>query len=50
MKRLINSSKNYVLMFVEEQPKYRHDAFQGCDSQFKVKLVQIVDSYKELFK
>jgi hypothetical protein len=50
MKRLINSSKKYILMIVKEQPKDKYDAFQGCDSQFKDKLVEIVDSYKELFK
>ena len=50
MKRLINSSKKYVLVFVKEQPKDKYDAFQGCGSQFKDKLVEIVDSYKELFK
>lgn len=45
MKRLISSSKKYFLMFVKKQPKDNYDAFQGCDSQFKVKLVEIVDSY-----
>lgn len=46
MKRLISSSKKYVLMFIKEQPKDKYDAFQGCDYQFKDKLVEIVDSYK----
>jgi len=50
IKRLINSSKKYVLMFVKEQPKDKYDAFQGCDSQFNDKLIEIVYSYKELFK
>lgn len=46
MKRLINSSKKYILMIVKEQSKDKYDDFQGCDSQFKDKLVEIVDSYK----
>ena len=50
MKRLISSSKKYVLMFVKEQPKDKIDAFKGCDSQLKEKLVKIVDSCKEFFK
>lgn len=37
-------------MFVKEQPKDKTNVFQGFDSQFKDKLVEIVDSCKELFK
>ena len=37
-------------MIVKEQPNDKYDAFQGCDSSFKDKLVKIVDYYKELFK
>jgi len=50
MKRLINPSKKYVPVIVKQQPKDKYDAFQGCDSKLKDKLVEIVDSYKELFK
>ena len=32
MKRLITSSKRYVLMVVKEQHKDQHDAFSGCQS------------------
>lgn len=37
-------------MFIKEQPKYKYGSFQGCDSQYKDKLVEIVYSYKDLFK
>lgn len=37
-------------MIVKEQPKDKYDVFQGCDYQLKDKLVEIVDSYKQLFK
>ena len=32
-------------MFVKEKPKDKYDVFQGCDSHFKEKLVEIVYSY-----
>ena len=50
LKRLINSSKRYFLTSVKKQHQDKYNAFQGCDSQFKEKLVEIVDSYKELCK
>lgn len=37
-------------MIVKEKPKDKYDDFQGCDPQFKDKLFEIVDSYKEFFK
>ena len=50
MKHLIISSKIYVLVVVKEQCKYLHDAFLGCESQFKDSLVKVVDSFQSLFK
>jgi len=37
-------------MVVKEQHKYQHDAFSGCESQFKDRLVKVVDSFQNLFK
>ena len=50
MKRLIISSKRYVLMVVKEQRKDLHDDFSGCESQFKDSLVKVADSFQSLFK
>ena len=50
MKRLISSSKRYVLMVVKEQLKDLHDDFSGCESQFKDILVKVVKSFQSLFK
>lgn len=50
MKRLISSSKRYVLMVVKEQHKDQHDAFSCCESQFKDILVKVVDSFQSLLK
>ena len=45
IKRLISSSKRYVLMVVKEQHKDRQDVSSGCESQFKDRLVKVVDSF-----
>lgn len=50
LKRLINSSKRYFIMVFKKQPKDKYDDFQWCNSQFKVKLVEMVDPYREFFK
>ena len=50
IKRLINSSKRFVLMVVKAHDKDSSDAFKGCDPKLKNGLVEIVDSYDELFK
>ena len=50
MKRLINSSKRFVLMVVKARDKDSSDAFKGCDHKLKNGLVEIIDSFDELFK
>ena len=50
LKRLINSSKRFVLMVVKAHDKYSSDAFKGCDPKLKNGLVEIVNSFDELFK
>ena len=37
-------------MVVKEKHKDQHDAFSGCESQFKDSLVKVVDSFQGLFK
>ena len=37
-------------MIVKEQHKDQHDAFLGCESQFKDSLVKVVDSFQSLLK
>ena len=49
MKHLI-SSRDIVLMVVKEQHKDQHDAFLGCEYQFKDSLVKVVDSFQSPFK
>ena len=50
MKRLINSSKRFVLMVVKAQDKDNSDAFKGYDSKLNNGLVEIVNCSEELFK
>jgi hypothetical protein len=42
MKKLINTNKRYVLMFVREKDVRTSDAFQGCDPSHKKELIDIV--------
>ena len=49
MKRLINSSKRFVLMVVKEHDKDISYAFRGCDPTLKNGLVEKVNSFDNLF-
>jgi hypothetical protein len=42
LKRLINTIKSYVLMFVREKCVKTSDTFQGCDPSHKKELIDIV--------
>ena len=50
MKRLISSSKRYILMSVKEQHKDLNDSFSSCEFQYEGNLVKKVDSFQDLVK
>jgi hypothetical protein len=50
MKRLVNSSKNVLLMIVKSKDVDKYDAFQGCDPNHKNELVIIVSNYDYIFQ
>ena len=50
MKRLINSSKNFVLLMVKQKNDVENESFQGCDSRLKSDLVEVVNQYDEMFQ
>ena len=50
MKRLINSSKNFVLVMFKKKNDVENEAFQGCDSRLKYDLVEVVNQYDEMFQ
>jgi len=50
MKRLVNSSKNFVLLMIKPRNDVDNEAFKGCGSNFKSKLVDVVNQYDEVFQ
>ena len=50
MKRLVNSSKNFVLLMIKPKEDIETEAFQGCDTKFKSDLYEFVTHYDEMFK
>jgi len=50
MKRLIDSSKGYILMVVREEDVETYEDFQHCDPTHKKALYEIVSNYNGLFQ
>jgi hypothetical protein len=50
IKRIINTNKRYVLMFVREKDVRTSDAFQGFDPSHKKELIDIVSKYGDIFQ
>jgi hypothetical protein len=50
MKRLVNASKNCVLLMIKPKEDIETKAFQGCDTKLKSNLFEVVNQYDEMFK
>ena len=50
MKRLINASKNFVLMIVKAKDVEQTESFKGCDPKLKKDLIKVVFDYDILFQ
>lgn len=50
MKRLVNSSKNFVLMIVKAKEDEKSEAFKGCDPKHKSEMVKVISAYDDLFQ
>jgi hypothetical protein len=50
MKRIVNASKDFVLMIVKEKDMDKYDAFKGCDPEHKDELVKVISNYDEIFQ
>jgi hypothetical protein len=50
MKRLVNASKNFVLLMIKPKNDIENKAFQGCDTKLKSDLYEVVNQYDEMFK
>ena len=49
MKRLINASKNFVLMIVKVENVEQTESLKGCDPKLKKDLIKVVFDYDILF-
>ena len=50
MKRLVNASKNFVLLMIKPKDDIENEVFQGCDTKLKSDLYEVVNQYDEMFK
>jgi hypothetical protein len=50
MKRLVNASKNFVLLMIEPKNDIENEALQGCDTKLKSDLYEVVNQFDEMFK
>jgi hypothetical protein len=50
MKRLVNASKNFVLLMIKPKNDVENEAFEGCDSKLKSSLYEVVNQYDDMFK
>ena len=48
MNRLVNASKNYVLLMIKPKENVEKEAFQGCDSKLKSDLYEVVNAHGEM--
>jgi hypothetical protein len=50
MKRLVNASKNFVLLMIKPKNDVENEAFQGCDTKLNSNLFEVVNQYDDMFK
>ena len=50
MKRLMNVSKNFVLLMIKAKDIVESEAFSGCYSKIKHELVEVVNTYDKIFQ
>jgi hypothetical protein len=50
MKKLVNVSKNFVLLMIKPKDNVEKEVFQGCDAKLKSDLYEVVNQYDEMFQ
>lgn len=50
MKRLVNSTNNFVLLMIKPKNDVENEAFQGSDERLEYDLVEVSNTYDEMFK
>jgi len=49
MKRLVNASKNLVLLMIKPKDNDEEEFFQGCDAKLKSDVYEVVNENVEMF-
>ena len=49
MKRLVNDSKNFVLLMIKPKNDVENEAFQGSDARLKYDLIEVANTYHDMF-
>eukprot|EP00253_Pinus_taeda_P017387 PITA_17387 len=50
VKRLVNSSNNFVLFMIKPKVDVNHESFDNCDPKIKSDLYDVVDVYHDMFQ
>jgi hypothetical protein len=50
MKRLVNASKNFVLLMIKPKDNIENEVFLGCDAKLKSDLYEVVNQYDKMFQ
>jgi hypothetical protein len=50
MKRLVNASKNFVLLIIKPKDDIENEVFQGCDAKLKSDPCEVINQYDEMFQ
>ena len=50
VKRLVNSSKKFVLLTIKPKVDVNHESLEGCDPKLKSYLYDVVDAHNEMFQ
>jgi len=50
MKRLVSTSKNFVLLMIKKQNDIDYESFEGCDEKLKFDLFDVVSKHSEIFQ
>ena len=50
MKRLVNASKNFMLLMIKKKNDIDYEYFQGCDDKLKSDSFDVVSKHGEMFQ
>ncbi len=50
MKRIVNASKNFLLLVIKKKNDIDYESFEGCDDKFKSDLFDVVRKHGEMFQ